>query len=53
MISKVLINIGLIFISVFLVVYLILPDFFPLTNIDEAFATVVLLAILAKWGIRI
>lgn len=53
MVTSFLINIGLIFIAVFLVVYLILPDFFPLTNIDEAFATVVLLAILAKWGVRI
>lgn len=44
---------GLMIIAVFLVVYLVLPDFFPLTNLDEAAATVILIGILGKFGVKI
>lgn len=39
--------------GVILVVFLLLPDFFPFTNIDEFFASAVLLAILAKFGVKV
>ena len=44
---------GLMVIAIFLVVYIVLPDLFPLTGLDEAVATMTLLAILSRFGVRI
>lgn len=48
-----IINIGLILIAVLAFVYLLLPDFFPVTNMDEFMISGILFAILERFGVKI
>lgn len=53
MIPPMIIKFALIFLAIFGIIFLLLPDFFPYTNIDEAFLTILVLAVLKKLGITI